>query len=69
MLSNPVIISNIELCYRIIDLGMSNTVYADKHKKLGLCINCVKPVVKGSKIFVIFIEKKIERVEEVRIKD
>lgn len=30
---------------------MSTKTYAIRHKQLGLCINCPKPLVEGSKIF------------------
>ena len=30
---------------------MSRQDYAKRHKELGLCINCPKPVIEGSKLF------------------
>lgn len=37
---------------------MSSQQYAKKHKELGLCINCPKPVIDGSRIFCLYHKKK-----------
>ncbi len=49
---------------------MSSSAYADKHRKLGLCINCIKPVVQGSKIFCSYHREKDRargRIKEKRL--
>lgn len=37
---------------------MSRRDYAEKHRKLGLCINCPKPLIKGSKIHCSYHKEK-----------